>query len=396
MHSTIVADQVIALLGDISAASLREIASVEAWARDLARVRCKVDSLLCSLALRAGELRADGQDLLRSTGRLSDREARKAMKRAALVRRLPTLASLLDSGSISTDHVDALARVSGSCDAASRERLLADGDELAQIALLMNPDLFERYLRGQVRRVDPTDGRSELERQQAAAKASVWKNETTGMFHIHAELDPETGERVLTALRRETEALFHGSNAPPAQSALMAAALVNLVLGGQAAIRPGSAEIIVITDLQSLQSGPHPATVCETSSGVPLPVDTVRRLCCESVIYNARLGEHGEVLALGRTQRLANRAQRRALRAMYRTCSLEGCSVPFDNCSIHHSEPWEAGGPTDLDLMAPTCGRHHHLLHEGGWRMTILPDRSLLLIRPDGMIVRQPFHRLAA
>ena len=41
-------------------------------------------------------------------------------------------------------------------------------------------------------------------------------------------------------------------------------------------------------------------------------------------------------LDLGRTTRLANRAQRRALRALYATCAIPGCSVRYDRCKLHH------------------------------------------------------------
>ena len=57
---------------------------------------------------------------------------------------------------------------------------------------------------------------------------------------------------------------------------------------------------------------------------------------------------------VGREQRLANRAQRRALRAIYRTCGFAGCETPFNRCEIHHLVPWEIGGVTDLGESAAT------------------------------------------
>jgi len=39
---------------------------------------------------------------------------------------------------------------------------------------------------------------------------------------------------------------------------------------------------------------------------------------------------------LGRVTRLANRAQRRALRALYRGCSIPGCTVGYDRRKLHH------------------------------------------------------------
>ena len=52
------------------------------------------------------------------------------------------------------------------------------------------------------------------------------------------------------------------------------------------------------------------------------------------------------------------------------------------------SIPWEHGGATDLDNLAPLCesAKHHHLVHEGGWTLTMTPDRVATWTRPDGTI----------
>ena len=121
--------------------------------------------------------------------------------------------------------------------------------------------------------------------------------------------------------------------------------------------------------------------------GVPLPVSTVRRLCCEAEIVPVVLGSDGEVLDVGRTERTANRAQRRALRAMHRTCAHPDCTVGFSACRIHHVKWWwEHNGPTDIDNLLPLCERHHHVVHEGGWTLTMTPDRVVTWIRPDGVV----------
>ena len=80
--------------------------------------------------------------------------------------------------------------------------------------------------------------------------------------------------------------------------------------------------------------------MCETADGIPLPPETVRRLACEAAIVPIVLNGAGEALNCGREQRVANRAQRRALRAMYRTCGYPGCDVVFDRCDIHHVIEW--------------------------------------------------------
>jgi len=93
---------------------------------------------------------------------------------------------------------------------------------------------------------------------------------------------------------------------------------------------------------------------------------------------------HGNPFNLGRTVRHANRKQRRALRAIYRSCGFPGCDVGFWKCDIHHIVPWELGGFTDLANMVPICSRHHHVIHEGGWQLNLAPDRTLTITQPTG------------
>ncbi len=69
-------------------------------------------------------------------------------------------------------------------------------------------------------------------------------------------------------------------------------------------------------------------------------------------------------LNLGRSTRLANRAQRRALRGLYATCAIPGCGVRYDHCKLHHVIWWRHGGCTDLDNLLPVCSRHHHKIHD--------------------------------
>ena len=144
-------------------------------------------------------------------------------------------------------------------------------------------------------------------------------------------------------------------------------------------------EVSVLIDSQALLHGGD-ATVAETADGQPLPVEVIRRLCCDGSLVPIWLASDLEVLAVGRQCRLATRAQRRALRAMYRTCCLPGCTVGFDHCRIHHVTFWEHSGPTDLDNLVPICERHHHLVHEGGWTLDLHPGRRITLHRPDGTV----------
>jgi len=198
---------------------------------------------------------------------------------------------------------------------------------------------------------------------------------------------PELGARLTTAIALEVDKLVAAGGDRGADRAHLAAtALGNLVSGGHQAARPTEAEILVLIDEATRAGRLHEHSVCETDDGVELPPESIRRLACNGRMRPVIIGEHGEVLSLGHEQRLANRAQRRALRAMYRTCAFPGCDVTFNKCEVHHILPWEFGGPTDLINLLPLCAFHHHLVHELCWKLELDQHRTLTVYQPDGTV----------
>ena len=145
-------------------------------------------------------------------------------------------------------------------------------------------------------------------------------------------------------------------------------------------------DLTLLSDARTMRDGPHERTVCETGDGQPLPVETVRRLGCDATITPVTLDDDAVPLTMGRTRRLATADQRRALRVMYRTCGFPGCQVRFEDCRIHHVTWWEHLGATNMENLLPLCERHHHHVHEGGWTLTLKPDRTITLRRPDGTL----------
>ncbi|HUP86451.1 MAG TPA: DUF222 domain-containing protein [Acidimicrobiales bacterium] len=125
----------------------------------------------------------------------------------------------------------------------------------------------------------------------------------------------------------------------------------------------------------------------DLGNGLTLHPRTLQRLCCSSMIQVMLSGDDGErPLDLGRTARLPNRKQRRALRAMYATCRFPGgCDVASERCRPHHVAWWGRDqGPTDLDNLVPLCDWHHRQVHEGGWGLVFGLDGLLVAISPTG------------
>ena len=114
-------------------------------------------------------------------------------------------------------------------------------------------------------------------------------------------------------------------------------------------------------------------------------------MCGDGDVY-AVLVRNGVVLHapgtldLGRTTRLVNQAQRRALRALYAGCAIPGCSVRYDRCKLHHLEWWRHGGRTDLGNLLSLCSHQHTKVHHDGWHVALGPNHELTVRFPDGTV----------
>ena len=81
-----------------------------------------------------------------------------------------------------------------------------------------------------------------------------------------------------------------------------------------------------------------------------------------------------EPLAVGRSTRLATKAQRTALAIRDGGCVIPGCERPPAECQTHHVTDWSAGGATDSENLAMLCWSHHRQVDLHRWRLVRNPD----------------------
>lgn len=125
------------------------------------------------------------------------------------------------------------------------------------------------------------------------------------------------------------------------------------------------------------------AMVSELSRSGTISPQAVRRLACEGDVLPVVVGTDGEPLDMGRRIRIANRAQRRALRIRDGGCVVPGCSAAPEHCVAHHLVWWERDGRTDLPNLALVCRFHHKLIHQGRFHMARGPDGTIEVTRAD-------------
>jgi hypothetical protein len=56
--------------------------------------------------------------------------------------------------------------------------------------------------------------------------------------------------------------------------------------------------------------------------------------------------------------------------------------MPVDWTDGHHRWHWANGGPTVLWNLTLLCGRHHRLVHEGGWQLRDGEGGELVALPP--------------
>ena len=104
-------------------------------------------------------------------------------------------------------------------------------------------------------------------------------------------------------------------------------------------------------------------------------VHTVRRWACDADVVPMVLGSRSEPLDVGRRQRTAPDAIRRALNLRDGGCAFPGCTRPPRRCQAHHVQEWFDLGATAVDNMCLLCRHHHQLIHHGHWTITMIDGR---------------------
>ena len=139
------------------------------------------------------------------------------------------------------------------------------------------------------------------------------------------------------------------------------------------------ATVIVTVDAQHLVERTGQAVATD---GTRLTVPQLLQLATEAEVIPAVLNQAGAVLTLGRSRRIASRAQTLALVARDGGCSFPGCDRPPEWCERHHLKAWIDGGPTDLDNLTLVCRYHHSQFAGRGWTCRLDPDRLPTWVPP--------------
>ena len=326
--------------------------------------------------------------------------ASKTIERSRTLDAVPGLAGALDDAIVTPGHVDVVTRGAKGLEPEQHQELFDRVDELLDVAAGSTVAQFGKRVRSEVDRIRRDDGEARLERQRRATSMSTWTDDE-GMWTVRGRFDPVSAVPLAVALDRAVETLF-GEVVPETcpsdpvekQKHLRALAFARLVAGESGGGRPGRPEFVAVIDVDTqiadtADAGGPPSV--DWAIPIEVPARVLAELMNDAdvhavVVRNGVVLHAPGTLDLGRTSRVANREQRRALRGLYSTCAVPGCAVHYDRCKLHHVIWWRSGGCTDLDNLLPVCVHHHHKIHDAGWNITLGPNRELTITFPDGTI----------
>ena len=360
------------------------------------QIRAWADAQEAGLIGQLSAIESFCEPTIADAGKCSLGQANKTRERASTLDATPHLADALSEGAITAGHVDALTRGSKQLDERQRTALFDRVDQLTDVAAAATVDEFSKRVRIEVKKLQEDDGLDRLERQRASVRVTTW-TDAEGMWNVRGRFDPLTGVRLSSKLENAVNSLFAESvpdlcptDPVEKQKFLAGHALVKLVEGAGGSGRAGRPEYVVVIDADAPDvAGP----VAEWSIPVEIPARVMAELVADAevdvvgvVVRNGVIIHAPGELQLGRTTRLANKAQRRALRALYSGCAIPGCSVRYDRCKLHHLVWWRHGGRTDLNNLLPLCARHHSSVHHDDWILELGARRELTVRFPDGIV----------
>ncbi|MBN1237372.1 MAG: DUF222 domain-containing protein [Gammaproteobacteria bacterium] len=359
---------------------VREFDDRMGWAKWACRTCAEWLALRCQLSLSA---------------------AREHVRTAQALREMPSISAAFAEGRLSYSKVRALTRV---VESHNEQKLLA-------YALEVTAAQLEERCR-EMRNGEPESvcgARRAWERRSLTLRRDVAR----GTMSISVEVPLDAGELIAQALERAVEAgeaasehEFGTASRPPAvqdaaetrsapgngwyaqqADALVAVAKAYLCGGGEAVKGSAAADryqVVVHVDESALRGG---------AGRSDLPIETVKRLCCDGSVISLEEDERGNPLDVGRKRRTVTTALRRALWSRDRGCIFPGCHRKR-YVDGHHMRHWADGGETSLENIALLCSFHHLLVHEGGFRMARDANGEFYFQRPNGRVIPRGGYRL--
>jgi hypothetical protein len=311
------------------------------------------------------------------------------VRMARALEQMPVTADALASGEVSSAAVSLLASAQ---DAAPEQFERAEGalvDAARSLPVMKLRDAVARWRETANAERAAEDEERRFERRRLDLSATL-----EGMVRLDGELDPVTGQTVITALRAVEDAdvrAREGSGAEdsrtPAQrraDALGEVCRQWLDLAERPVVSGERPHVVVTMDLESLEG--RVRRRCELEDAGPITSETARRWACDANVTRVITDAASQPLDVGRKTKVVPPALRRAVAVRDGGCVFPGCGRPSSWCDAHHVRHWADGGSTSLANLVLLCRRHHRLVHHRRFTVEMTNERPRFF-RVDGTVL---------
>ncbi len=332
--------------------------------------------VIAEVSRREGD--AAAEETLRRTQKRSRAGARKAVKTAAQLEWSPTVAGKLADGAITPEAAGLILDAAGETP--------VDHDALLDAAEEEPDDQFRKTLKEHINeRTSEEELEARREAQRRRRRASI-SEQDDGMFHLFAQFDPLTGNRVRNALLAKSDELFRSEDSKdrPTYPQRFADALAELICTGTGtgtgtgAGAPPGVELIVLADYDQVHDA---ITNARLTDQTRLTEAEALAVACDAKILPGIFNKHTGDPLLGRSKRKIPPRLRKQLIARDGGCV--GCGAHHKICQVHHIRHWLHGGETTLENTCLVCWRCHHVrIHQNGEEVIRLPGGRLTIAPP--------------
>ena len=305
----------------------------------------------------------------------------------------PRVAAAMAAGTVTADAASAITRTLAQAHCAPDDIATAEL-QLVDIAAIEPADIVAVHARAWREALDPDGAEPRLEELRQQRRFHIGR-ETDGLTPFGGMADPVSAALLRAAfsdrtgpavqprfLDRTLEGADDETADPRTREQRNFDVFVGLITAGvRADVSPRPVAAVMATiELSALQSGQGVGWLDDVAE--PIAASAIAELACDAGFQRIILGNHGEVLALGRRERFFTAAQRKALAVRDGGCVFSGCTAPPSWCHAHHVVAWQHGGATDVDNGALLCAVHHRLLHSGEFTMRTVNGRPEMLAPP--------------
>ena len=382
------------------------VEAVEAFCRDfqpdedsheagvqLVRMREVIDRLEVSFSQLSAtfaateEFENDGAvsaiDWIRHHAKMSGSEAARRVCVGEQLERMPQFVESLFEGRVGFGHLVNTAYAARKlCSSGTGEGF--DEADLLEQAEALSVGKFLYACRHYVHSRDPR-GTVADEVEAAQMREVSITTGADGRVHMHADLDPEGGAVVRTAL--ESLARPNGAGDRRSHAQRMGDALIEGLLHtmntGALPTRGGQRVHLQVTASYDTLKGNLRAPAADMEFSLPISGEKARRWACDCSLTRILLDSDSIPIDVGREKRIVSGALRKAVNLLYPCCAYDGCDRTASWTEAHHIRHWIDGGLTELQNIVPLCFRHHVMVHEGGYTIEVR-DGQLIFVPPAG------------